>query len=72
MRTSAKKLARERGREMRTLTKESYYTTCEGCNAVCEGVGELDKESGDLYGLVCPNCGEFDVLNWADDEGDDE
>jgi hypothetical protein len=58
---------------MRTLTKESYYTTCEGCEAVCEGVGELDKESGDLYGLVCPNCGEFDVLNWAseEEEGDE-
>jgi hypothetical protein len=53
---------------MRTLTKESYYTTCEGCEAVCEGVGELDKESGDLYGLVCPNCGEFDVLNWANND----
>jgi len=53
---------------MRTLTKESYYTTCQGCEAVCEGIGELDKQSGDLYGLVCPNCGEFDVLNWADSD----
>jgi hypothetical protein len=36
-------------------------------------MGELDKESGDLYGLVCPNCGEFDVLNWEseEEEGDE-
>ncbi len=59
---------------MRTLIKESYYTECHECDAICEGVGELNKESGDLYGLVCPNCGEFDVLNWAnndEEEGDE-
>jgi hypothetical protein len=52
--------------ESGAMRKESYYTTCEECEAVCEGEAELDVEAGDLYGLVCPNCGEFDVLNWAD------
>ena len=52
------------------LKKESYYTTCEECEAVCEGEGELI--GSDLHGLICPNCGEFDVLNWADEEEGEE
>jgi hypothetical protein len=52
------------------LKKEIYYTTCEECEAVCEGEGELI--GSDLHGLICPNCGEFDVLNWADEEEGEE
>ncbi len=51
---------------IKELKKESYYTTCEECETVCEGEAELI--GSDLYGLICPNCGEFDVLNWADEE----
>lgn len=52
------------------MTKESYYTTCPDCEAVCEGVADLD--GNDLLGLICPKCGEFDVLDWTDEEEGEE
>ena len=58
---------------MSKLVEESYFTECHECDAECEGVGQLDKDTGDLYGLKCNECGnEFDVLNWFDTDEEEE
>ena len=47
----------------------SYYSTCENCDTVLEGVGEHHKESNTLYGSPCPKCGnDFIVSGWIDEE----
>lgn len=55
------------------MEKLSYYTTCEECDTICEGVGEYDRESNTLHASRCPKCGqELTVMGWLDDEEEGE
>ena len=47
----------------------SYYSTCESCDTVLEGIGKYDEDSNTLYGNSCTKCGEeFTVSGWIDEE----
>lgn len=46
------------------MDKVTYYSECE-CGAIVEGVGEIDRGEGTLYGENCTACGEeFVVSGW--------
>lgn len=54
------------------MEKMSYYSECE-CGQVLEGEGDFDREGNTLYGADCPKCGEeFAVIDWLDEEDEDE
>lgn len=56
---------------MSDLKSISYYSTCENCDTVLEGIGEYHRASDTLYANPCPKCGdEFTVLGWLG-EGDE-
>ena len=57
---------------MSKVTSISYYSTCENCDTVLEGVGEYHADTNTLYGLPCPKCGdEFTVIGWGDEDEDE-
>ena len=54
---------------MRDTTPMSYYSTCENCDTVLEGIGQYHADSDTLHGNPCPKCGdEFIVSGWGDDD----